>query len=126
MGGLFTGEVDGEEDLVSILNYADFLAVPSREDNLPNVIVEGMACGIPVLASAVGGIPEMIQDGRNGWLMPSHSLTDLCHGFMRAMGDPRRTVLAQQARLDAVDRYASHRIAALYQACYEEVYAQWS
>jgi glycosyltransferase involved in cell wall biosynthesis len=63
------GFVESPRLLATLYSAADLVVIPSREDNLPNVGIEASACGIPVLAFAVGGIPELIEDGHTGFLV---------------------------------------------------------
>jgi glycosyltransferase involved in cell wall biosynthesis len=77
-----------EERLMSLLYAAvDLLILPSREDNLPNVMLEALACGTPVLSFKVGGMAEVIQPGVNGFFADkiaseslSHAIKDFCNG----------------------------------------------
>lgn len=64
------GKVDADKEISTIYNAADIFVMPSVEDNLPNTILESMACATPVTAFAVGGMPDMIEDGINGLLAP--------------------------------------------------------
>lgn len=57
------------DNLVAALQELDVLIVPSKLDGRPNIIMEANACGVPVIAAPVGGIPEMIEEGRNGFLV---------------------------------------------------------
>ena len=62
------GLISGDLNIIDIYNSADIFVLPSLEDNLPNTIIEAMACGTPVLAFKTGGIPEMIEHKVNGYL----------------------------------------------------------
>lgn len=62
------GSVNDERLLRTLLAAADLVAVPSLVDNLPNVMLEAMSCGIPVAGSNVGGIPDAVRPGQTGWL----------------------------------------------------------
>ena len=62
---------------------ADLFVLPSLEDNLPNVIIEALACGTPVAAFAVGGIPEMITEGRNGCLSAECTVAGIAQAIAR-------------------------------------------
>ena len=65
------GPISDERLLRALYAAADVVAVPSIEDNLPNVMLESLACGRPVAGSAVGGIPDAVRPGATGWLAPA-------------------------------------------------------
>lgn len=60
------GPIQNEHEMCSLYNAADVVVVPSTEDNFPNTILEANACGVPVVANRVGGMPELVQQGVNG------------------------------------------------------------
>lgn len=62
------GSIADERMMAIIYNTADLLVHPALEDNLPNVVVEALACGLPCTGFAIGGMPEMVEDGVNGYL----------------------------------------------------------
>ncbi|MBN1256819.1 MAG: glycosyltransferase, partial [Planctomycetes bacterium] len=62
------GYLEEQEKIVAAYNAADLLLYPALADNLPNTVVEALACGTPVAAFKVGGLPEMIDPGKTGWL----------------------------------------------------------
>jgi len=62
------GSIESEAQMALAYSAADALIVPSREDNLPNTVVEALLCGLPVIGFPVGGIAGMIDHGRNGYL----------------------------------------------------------
>jgi glycosyltransferase involved in cell wall biosynthesis len=63
------GSLD-EAGVIEAVHASDIHLTMAREDNLPNTVMEALACGRPVIGTATGGIPDMVKDGENGWLVP--------------------------------------------------------
>lgn len=76
------------DDVPDILVSADVVALPSRSEGLPFVVLEAMAVGRPVVATAVGGTPEAVDDGRTGLLVPPGDVAALATAVVRLLGDP--------------------------------------
>jgi glycosyltransferase involved in cell wall biosynthesis len=101
------------EDLVNWYQRAAIFVAPSFWDNSPNTIYEAMACGVPVVATRVGGIPELVDDGATGLLVPQHDSTALADAIISLLGDPtRRAQMGQRAREKVVAEYSVEKIAA--------------
>ena len=96
--------------LVALYNALDMLLLPSRRDGLPNTLLEGMACGLPIIATNVGGIPDAIQHEHNGILIEPNSVKGIVAAVEALLPDPqKRTRLGRQARLTAVERFRWER-----------------
>ena len=65
------GHVSDEKEIAAHYSACDLFVCPSRSDNLPNTLLESMACGVPMIGSDAGGIPDMIRPGDTGWLFKS-------------------------------------------------------
>lgn len=75
------------DDVPRLLAAGDVMILPSLAEGLPNVVLEGMAAGLPVVASAVGGIPELVSDGETGLLTPAGDAEALADGILRLVED---------------------------------------
>jgi glycosyltransferase involved in cell wall biosynthesis len=75
-------------DIPELLATADVFVLPSRSEGMPMSILEAMAAGVPVVASAVGGIPELVVDGETGLLVPAGDAEALAGALRRLLGDP--------------------------------------
>jgi glycosyltransferase involved in cell wall biosynthesis len=73
------------DDLPLILNQVKLLVLPSFTEGLPNIAIESMACGTLVLASSVGGIPDIIKQGRTGFILRNNSPKCIAEGIIGAM-----------------------------------------
>jgi glycosyltransferase involved in cell wall biosynthesis len=108
----FLGDV---ADVPRLLASAHLLVHPSRSESLSNAILEAMAEGLPVIASAVGGNPEIVADGRSGLLVPPNRPDLLAAAIRRLLDDPSlrgqfgeeglRTVRKHCCQSEAVDHY---------------------
>jgi glycosyltransferase involved in cell wall biosynthesis len=84
---LWTGRRD---DVPEIMTALDVCASASLEDNLPLTLLEAMAAGVPVVATAVGGVPECVVDNHTGILVPPRDVRALADAIVRLLRDPRR------------------------------------
>jgi glycosyltransferase involved in cell wall biosynthesis len=90
------------------LNAADIFVLPSQSEGTPNALLEAMACGLPVIASNVGGIPELIQDNIEGLLFESGSKDDLKEKLNRLIQDKGlQKTLAENAGKKITSQYGS-------------------
>jgi glycosyltransferase involved in cell wall biosynthesis len=112
------------ESLKARLASASFLALPTREDNCPMVVLEAMAAGVPVLASNVGGVPDLIQHEVNGLLCDPENPETFRAGVARLLDDrPFAARLAAAARRQARQRFHPLVIAQKHLEIYREVIA---
>lgn len=109
-------------ELVALYQQASVVVVPSQWDNSPNVIYEAMACGAPVVASNVGGILELVEDGVTGLLVPPGDENALENALTTLLADSRlRERMGQRGRERAVAEFALDKILARTLALYESV-----
>jgi glycosyltransferase involved in cell wall biosynthesis len=76
------------EDLPSYLNELKLLVLPTRYDALPTILIEAIACGTPVIATAVGGIPDFVKDGETGFLLVNGEAECITEGVTKALALP--------------------------------------
>lgn len=98
-------------DLPAVIRSARLQVVPSNSEPQGLVVVEAMACGVPVIGSRVGGIPEMIEDGVNGWLVPARAPEALAAALASALGDPERLKTMGRNALATAARFSLGRLA---------------
>jgi glycosyltransferase involved in cell wall biosynthesis len=77
----------GPEQVVELTSRADVLVLPSREENLPMSVIEGMAAGLAVVTTPVGAVPEIMTDGENGLLVPPGDPVRLASALERVIRD---------------------------------------
>lgn len=109
------GYLSTEEQMREAYSAVHYLLMPTLADNLPNTIMEAFACGVPVIASRVGGIPEMVTNGHNGYLFPVGCPEALSECIMRAVtpgeGDRPYDGLRNAARDTACRLYSPGQVA---------------
>ncbi len=110
-----------EADLAAMYSAADLFVIPSIEDNLPNTVVEALACGTPVAGFATGGITSMIEPGKNGELATPGSAQDLAMAIYKVLFVSDPVVLSRGARHSALARYREEVVSSQYKALYNSL-----
>lgn len=111
--------------LGSFFEAIDLFVLPSMRENLPLALIEAMLAGRPIVATAVGGVPELIEDRTTGILVPPGDPGALARAIRELAGDEAlRGRLASEARRQAVERFAAKRFAEQIGEFYEKVLAR--
>jgi glycosyltransferase involved in cell wall biosynthesis len=93
-------------DIPAIMAEADVVALPSLTEGLPNVVLEAFAAGKPVVATRVGGVPEAVEDGRTGLLVPARDPAALAAGIAACLDDPARAARIGEEARRALEAYS--------------------
>ena len=113
--------ISSEKDLVNIYNAVDLYVTPSLEENLPNTIMEAMACGVPCVGFNVGGIPEMIDHLHNGYVADYKSTEDLANGIYWTLSESEYQSLSEEACRKVASSYSESAIAKKYIEIYNKI-----
>jgi glycosyltransferase involved in cell wall biosynthesis len=117
----FTGAVGNVEDY---LKAADLFVLPSDSEALPIALIEAMACGLPVTATRVGGIPDLVDDGVDGRLIEAGDESGLEAAIEQLLADPKaRATLARAARAKAEAGFSIAAIAAAHERLFRSLLA---
>ncbi len=118
----YLGRIEHEALLPVVYSAADVFVAPSLQDNLPNTVMESLACGTPVVAFDIGGQGDMIDHQRNGVLVDEIDSGALAAGIDWVLADDQRRVrLGEQARRKVLDNFTVLQQARRYQALYREL-----
>lgn len=103
-----------EQQMAELFNYSDIYVMPSLDDNLPGTVMECLACGTPVVAFNVGGIPDMICHKQNGYLAEYNNSEDLAQGIYWVMTHNENNVLGKFGREHIVNHFSESVVARQY------------
>ncbi len=117
----YMGHISDDTNLQLIYNSADVMIVPSRQDNLPNIALEAQSCGLPIVAFNLGGLPDIIEHKKTGYLVEAFNTNDLANGISYALDKINKTNLEMNARKKALEKYSPKTIARKYISIYERV-----
>lgn len=118
------GALGDDISLTLLYSAADVFIAPSEEDNLPNTVMESLACGTPCVTFRIGGMPDMIEHQINGYLAQPFEPGDLAMGIKWVLSDKERLkALRASARAKAVAEFSYRMQAARYRRLYESVLA---
>jgi glycosyltransferase involved in cell wall biosynthesis len=113
------------DDLLPVLQQATFMVLSSRTEALPNVVLEAMAAGLPVVATRVGGVPELVDPGVTGWLVPPGDAPALAAALGQALADPEaRQAMGRTARQRAINDFSLEAMARRYESVLDRLLGQ--
>ena len=105
-----------------VLSCADLFLLPSASESFGLVALEAMACGAPVVASNVGGLPEVIEHGTSGYMFDVGDIDAMAEAGLRILGDDEHwRSLSEAGRALAEERFSSERVVPQYERYYEQV-----
>ncbi|MBF0482827.1 MAG: glycosyltransferase [Desulfovibrionaceae bacterium] len=113
---------DGTLNLIPFYHQASILALSSVEEGLPNVVLEGMACGLPVVATNVGGLPDAILPGKTGELVSPGDPEALARALMGLLADEeKRLAMGEAGRARALHEYSLAAMMRRHEAMFTEL-----
>jgi N-acetyl-alpha-D-glucosaminyl L-malate synthase BshA len=114
-----------QESVNELLPVADLMIMPSELESFGLAALEAMACKVPTIATSVGGVPELIEDGVTGRLFPVGDTDSMAKAAIDLLANPEKLeAMAKAGRASAQARYCASRIIPLYEKYYEEVLAR--
>ncbi|MBF9059794.1 glycosyltransferase [Rhodobacterales bacterium HKCCSP123] len=121
-GSVALGRFDNPRLMSFVYSAADLFVLPTRADNLPNVLVEAMACGTPCVSFRVGGVPDVVRHGQTGLLAEPEDMGSLRQCIVTLLQDEEmRGRMSRACREIAVEEYSDTPVARRYVALYEEL-----
>ncbi len=121
----YLGKLSDDISLAQVYAAADIFVAPSLQDNLPNTVVEAIACGTPCAAFKIGGMPEIIEHQQNGYLAQPFEIEDLARGIVWILEDQERhRQLSDRAREKAEQEFTQELQAHRYASVYAELWSK--
>lgn len=121
-GSVSLGRIENIHLMSYVYSAADLFVLPTRADNLPNVLLEAMACGVPCVSFDVGGVPDAVRHQETGLLSPAEDVAGLRSNIKCLLEDAvLRERMGANSRHVAETEFASHHIAARYAKLYAEL-----
>ncbi len=109
------------DKIISLYNAVDLFVTPSLDENLPNTLMEAMACGTPCVGFNTGGIPEMIDHKTNGYVANYKDSEDLADGIHWVLEEADYSLLSQNARKKVKQNYSEAVVAEQYKTLYKQI-----
>ena len=112
-----------QQNVSDWLQKTDVFVLPSQVEAMPTVILEAMACGVPVIASNLPGLQDIISDGRTGWLVPPAQPQALAAKVVVALTEPDLRDSIRRASLELIEKYSINKIAVDYYEIYQQLFS---
>ncbi|MGH7463901.1 MAG: N-acetyl-alpha-D-glucosaminyl L-malate synthase BshA [Longimicrobiales bacterium] len=115
---LFLGK---QNSVAELLSCTDLFLLPSETEAFGLVALEAMACGVPVIATCTGGLPEVVDDGVSGYLTPVGDVAAMAIAGLRLLSDPSMWQRFSAAARRGAERFSADRVVSQYESFYAEV-----
>lgn len=116
----YLGQLNDEISMALVYAAADVFVIPSREENLATTVLEALACGTPVVGFRIGGTPDMVRSGENGYLAEPNDVADMASCIKAVLGG-NREALSHAARATIVEQFTLAHQVTRYMALFEDV-----
>lgn len=110
----FTGYIHDESAMAGYLAASDVFLYPTRADNLPNVLVEAIACGTPCVTFDVGGCSEIVRHGHNGYVVQPSDFPAMANRALQLLNDPKPQIMRRNVRAIAEEMFSSKEMGLRY------------
>jgi glycosyltransferase involved in cell wall biosynthesis len=120
----YFGPLNDDSYLSLLYSAADVFVAPSVEDNLPNTVMEALACGTPCASFEIGGMSDMVEHQVNGYLAKAFDSQDLANGIAWVLDYPDKLKLRENARYKAIHEYSLAIQARKYLLLYQSLLQQ--
>jgi len=118
----YFGKLGDDISLALVYAAADVFVAPSIQDNLPNTVMEAIACGTPCVGFNIGGMPDMIEHQQNGYLAKPYEIEDLAQGIAWVRENPERhQKLSRRAREKTEQEFTLELQARRYLSLFTEI-----
>lgn len=117
----FLGFHSTDQALVDCYSVADFFVIPSKQDNLPNMCLEAVACGLPVVGFNIGGVPDMVIDGKNGFLVEAFDTSQMADAIYRMAVSEGRETMSGYGRQHVLNHFAEEVVAKKMMDLYQKL-----
>jgi len=109
------------DSTAELLRSSDLFLLPSQTESFGLAALEAMACGVPVIASRVGGVPELVVHGETGALAPVGAVDTMASAALQLLCDPERAHAAREAAVRSAGQFTADRIVPMYEDLYQRV-----
>lgn len=120
----YLGMINDDETMARIYQAADLFILPTLIDNLPNMVMESLSCGVPVVSFDVGGVPELINHKENGYLAEFKSVKDLSDGVVWLLENNQNNNLGLNAREKVINEFSEDIVANTHEELYKSLLGQ--
>jgi len=117
----YAGNLSADADLAMLYSACDVMVVPSKRENLSNVIMEALSCGVPVVCFDIGGNGDMVEHKKNGYLAKPFDTSDLAAGIEWVLNNENYDELSKDSREKVVREFDYDVVAKKYINLYENI-----